>query len=256
MKKAQPVALIGSGRLTDSPLTRLLRGSPALGPVMAPSYRLASRIANTLRTGQAVKDYAALNGSRLILLAVPHETLPSIVDGLTAAKIEWPGKTVILCSSLRDSTELSALSALGASVGTLTTVPGFEDALYLIEGDPEAIRESSRLLKQRHKRIVAIERQRKAFYLAALTCTGSLAFALQLAAADCLRHAGIPSTLALGIVEKQLMKTLRSYAKAGRKVYPPPRGLAVQLRALIEREPELAHYLEKSAELAARLMEN
>ena len=255
MKKAQPVALIGSGRLTDSPVTRLLRSSPALGPVMAPSYRLASRIANSLRAGHAAKDYAELDHSRLILLAVPHEVLPSIIASLTTAEINWTNKAVVLCNMLRDSSELSALSGLGASVGSLSPIPGSEDALYLIEGDAAAIRESSRLLTQQHKRAVAIERNRKPFYLAALTCTGSLAFALQLAASECLRHAGISSTVALSILEKQLKKTLRSYAKAGRKVYPPPRALSNQLRTLASTDPELAHYLEQSAKLATRLLE-
>lgn len=255
MKKAQPVALIGSGRLTDSPVTRLLKGSAALGPVMAPSFRLASRIANSLRAGHAVKDYSELDSCRVILLSIPPETLPSVIANLSAAEINWTNKSVVLCSRLRDSSELISLSTRGASIGSLSPIPGFEDALYLLEGDAAAIRESSRLLKQQHKRVVAIERDHKQFYLAAQTCTASLAFALQLAAAECLGRAGISSTLALSILEKQLMKTLRSYAKAGRKVYPPPTGLANQLRALSSIEPELAHYLEQGSKLASRLVD-
>jgi len=255
MKKAQPVALIGSGKLTDSPVTRVLRGSSALGPVLATSYRLASRIANSLRAGHAVKGYAELDSCRLILLSVPHEVLPSVIGSLAAAEIDWTNKAVVLCSMLRDSSELSAISALGAAVGSLSPIPGFEDAIYLLEGDADAVLESGRLLKQQRKRVVAVARNHKPYYLAALTCTGSLAFALQLAAVESLRHAGIPSTLGLNMIEKQLMKTLRSYAKAGRKVYSPPRALAVQLRALSASDPELAHYLEQSARLAARLLE-
>jgi len=255
MKKAQPVALIGSGKLTDSPVTRLLRQSSALGPVMAPSYRLASRIANSLRAGHPVKDYEELDPCRLILLSVPVDILPSILTSLARSEINWTDKAVVLCNMLRDSNELSSLSALGASVGSLSSIPGFEDALYLIEGDGVAVRESGRLIKQQGRRFVAIERNRKPLYLAALTCTGSLAFAMQFAASECLRHVGIPSTLGLTILEKQMMKTLRSYAKAGRKVYSPPRALASQIRALGTTDPELAHYLEQSAKLAARLLE-
>ena len=58
MKRAQSVGLIGTGSLTDSPLTRFWWLSERLGPVKSASYRVASRIANMLQAGHPVKDYA------------------------------------------------------------------------------------------------------------------------------------------------------------------------------------------------------
>jgi len=255
MKRAKPVALIASGKLTGLPVTALLRLWAQLGPVMAPSYRLASRIANSFRAGHPVKDYAEFDACRLILVLVPDQVLPKVIAGMLSAAVCWRGKAVVLCSSRLDSSELSAFSAHGASIGSLSPIPGFEDSRYLIEGDPLALRESKQLVEHRHERVVPIERALKPLYLASLTCTGSLLFALLAAASECLRQAGVPSSLATTLLDKQVGKTLRSYLKAGRKAYPPPQELSKQVSALMATDPELAQYLEQSSCLAEHLME-
>jgi hypothetical protein len=76
MKKAQSVGLIGTGSLTDSPLTRFRWLSERLGPVKSASYRVASRIANMLRAGHPVKDYVEFESCELILICVPEDTVP------------------------------------------------------------------------------------------------------------------------------------------------------------------------------------
>src|SRR5271170_5022460 len=192
MKKAQSVGLIGTGNLTDSPLTRFRWLSGRLGPVKSASYRVASRIANMLRAGHPVKDYAEFESCVLILVSVPEENVSQVVSEMLSAGISWRGKAVVLCSTWLDSGALRALSAHGASVGSISPIPGFDDQQYLVEGDSLAIRESKRLLEHRDRRVVAIERPLKPLYLAALTCTGALLFALLRAASESLHRAGIP----------------------------------------------------------------
>ena len=85
MKKAQSVGLIGTGSLTDSPLTRFWWLSERLGPVKSASYRVASRIANMLRAGHPVKDYAEFESCALILVCVPEETVPQVVSEMISA---------------------------------------------------------------------------------------------------------------------------------------------------------------------------
>ncbi len=119
-----------------------------------------------------------------------------------------------------------------------------------------AILESKRLVQHAGRRTVAIQRSLKPFYLAALTSTGSLLVALLLAASESLRQAGISTSMSATILEKQLYKTLRSHVKSGRKAYSAPHQLQKQLRALATADPELAHYLEQSTNLAARLLSN
>jgi predicted short-subunit dehydrogenase-like oxidoreductase (DUF2520 family) len=255
MKKAKSVGLIGTGSLTDSPLTRFWWLSERLGPVKSASYRVASRIANMLRAGHPVKDYAEFESCVLILVCVPEENVPQIVAEMLSSGISWRGKAVVLCSTWLDSGALRDLSAHGASVGSISPIPGFDDERYLVEGDPLAIRQSKNLVEYRDRRVVAIERPLKPFYLAALTCTGSLLFALLRVAFESLHHAGIPQGSSARLLERQIPRTLRSFLKGGRRAYPEPRELPRQLRALSAASPELAHYLEQSCRVASRLME-
>jgi hypothetical protein len=255
MKKAQSVGLIGAGSLTDSPLTRFWWLSERLGPVKSASYRVASRIANMLQAGRPVKDYAEFESCDLILVCVPEETVPQVVSEMVSAGISWRGKAVVLCSTSLDSGELHQLSALGASVGSISPIPGFDDERYLVEGDPLAIRQSKSLVEYRERRAVAIERPLKPFFLAALTCTGTLLFALLQVASESLHRARIPPSLSATLLERQLTRTLRSFLKGGRRAYPAAHDLPRQLQALSTANPELSRYLEQSCYLASHLME-
>jgi predicted short-subunit dehydrogenase-like oxidoreductase (DUF2520 family) len=255
MKKAQSVGLIGTGSLTDSPLTRFWWLSERLGPVKSASYRVASRIANMLRAGHPVKDYAEFESCVLILICVPESSIARIVSEMVSSGISWRGKAVVLCSAWLDSGELRELASQGASIGSITPIPGFDDERYLVEGDPLAIRQARSLVEYRERRAVAIERSLKPFYLSAITCTGSLLFAMLLAAFESLRHARIPPALAATLLEPQITRTFRSFVKGGRRAYPEPREIPRQLRALSSASPELAHYFEQSCRLASRLME-
>jgi predicted short-subunit dehydrogenase-like oxidoreductase (DUF2520 family) len=255
MKKAQSVGLIGTGSLTDTPLTRFWWLPERLGPVKSASYRVASRIANMLQAGHPVKDYAEFESCDLILVCVPEETVPQVVSEMASAEISWRGKAVVLCSTWLDSGELHQLSALGASVGSISPIPGFDNERYLVEGDPLAIRQSKSLVEYRDRRVIAIERPLKPFYLAALTCTGTLLFALLHVASESLHRARIPPGLSATLLERQLTRTLRSFLKGGRRAYPTARELPKQIRALSAANPELARYLEQSCYLASHLME-
>ncbi len=261
MKRAQSVGLIGTGNLTDSPLTRFWWLSERLGPVKSASYRVASRIANMLQAGHPVKDYAEFESCVLVLVCVPEETVPKVVSEMLSSGISWSGKAVVLCSTWMDSCDLRELAARGASVGSICPIPGFSsiadltDERYLVEGDPFSIRQLKSLVEYRDRRAVAIERPLKPFYLAALTCTGTLLFALLHVASKSLRHARLPPGFSATLLEQQLTRTFRSFLKGGRRAYATPRELPRQLRALSGANPELAHYLEQSCYVASRLME-
>src|SRR5580693_2238998 len=98
MKKAKSVALIGAGKLTDSPLSRFYWLSDRLGPVKSSSYRLASRIANQLRAGCPVRDFEEFHASELILVSVPDPMLAGVLRDLASAPIDFNGKAIVLSS--------------------------------------------------------------------------------------------------------------------------------------------------------------
>jgi Domain of unknown function (DUF2520) len=256
MKKAKSVALIGAGKLTDSPLSRFYWLSDRLGPVKSSSYRLSSRIANHLRAGHPVKDFEEFHSSELILVCVPEQMLPQTLGDLAAARIDFNGKAVVLCSLWLDSSELREFSARGAAVGSICPIPGFDDQRYLIEGDRPAVLSSRRLVEHGARRVITIDSSLKPFYLAALACTGSVLFSVLTAAAESMRHAGVTPAASACILEKQVSRTLRSFRRAGRSAFPPTREFTRQVRALAVADPELAHYMEQSARLAERLLEH
>ena len=254
MKKAKWVALIAAGSFSDSPLARIRQLSDRLGPVKATSFRLASRIANGLRAGHAVKDYREFDACRLILVAVPNDTVAPTVRGLLASPVSWRGKAVVLLSSSLSSGKLDELAACGASVGSISPIPGFDDRRYVVEGGKFAVRESRRLLETAGTRAIVLDPQLKSFYLMALACTGSLFFASVAAAAECLRNAGMdPSALEL-ILEKQLERSLRSYVRGGRRAYPASRIRPADADAPASSDQALVTYIDQACLLADRLL--
>src|SRR5260370_1277109 len=119
MRKGQAIGLIGAGKITDSPLERMWALRERLGPVKAPSMRVASRIANSLRAGHPVGDYAKFEDCGLILISVPDALLPKIAAEFSTQPLTWAGKTVELYSSLLGAKDLERLTAAGAATGTL-----------------------------------------------------------------------------------------------------------------------------------------
>jgi hypothetical protein len=255
MKRPKSVALVGGGNFTSSSLAEFWSLPEMLGPVKASSFRLASRIANSLRAGHPVKDYGEFDACTLILISVPDRALVSAIAGLAASKISWRGKSMVLCSAWRASCDLREFTPRGASIASIATIPGSSDIAYLIEGDKRAALEAKRLVENRERRCITIERGLKPLYLAALTCTSSLLFPLIMAASESMHRAGVPAALANGILEKQLSRCLRSYARGGRRAYQPPAEFSTQLRALYATDSDLANYVERAGELTEQLLE-
>src|SRR5215212_1834677 len=110
-------AVAGGGRISSSFVTRLPNLTSELGPVAAQSYRLASRIANTIGAGHPVRRYADLNASKLILICAPAKSLGQIVSTLAEA-LDCRGKVILFCEGGADSRQLAALKSNGAAVGS------------------------------------------------------------------------------------------------------------------------------------------
>jgi len=254
MKKRPSVALLSAGKLTDSPVTRFWGLADQLGPVKAPSLRLASRVVNTLRAGYAVETFEPFADCRLILLDVPDSSVPAAAAELSRSGIAWHNKAVVLCSTWLDVSALQPLAALGAAAGSVAPLPGFDNRLYLIEGNTRLVHETRRLLKGRGARFLTIEPPLKPFFLGALNCAGPLFYSLLVAASECLRQAAIPQAAGKAILEKQLAKTLRTYLVAGRNASWEMRGLGPQVQALEMVQPAAADYLRGMAKLSTHLL--
>ncbi len=194
MKKAQSVGLIGTGSLTDSPLTRFWWLSERLGPVKSASYRVASRIANMLQAGHPVKDYAEFEACVLILVCVPDETVSQVVSEMLSSGISWRGQSRGAVQHLAGQRRAPRACPRAAPPSDPSAPsPASTTSAIWWRAIPSPFASRKRLVEYRERRVVAIERPLKPFYLAALTCTGTLLFALLRVASESLHHAANPA---------------------------------------------------------------
>lgn len=247
--------LFAGGAVSSSVIARLPGLARRLGPVAAGSFRVASRMVNSLRAGQAVRDCGGLRPCGLILVSVPDEALAEAVGLLVASPVEWAGKSVLLCESGGTSHSLHALGRRGAAVGSFIPVEG-GTGRFLIEGDVAAVRHARRLVRDLGGKAVEFDSSRMALYDAGRTLATSLFTPLIAAAVECLSEAGRDPATAAHVAEALLQKTLRLYLHSGKKSWSGP--LAVGDRTAVERElevlcqskPLLARYYREAAAFA------
>jgi len=239
-------ALAGGGRVSASFIARLPQLRSQLGPVAAQSYRLASRIVNSIGAGTAVRGYADLKDSRLILICAPVRAVDAMVSALSEA-LTCRGRIILLCESDCDSRKLAHLRAQGAAVGSMQPIPGFEGRRFVVEGDRQAVREARSLARALDSRAEEATAEKMDLYLAALSFGASLFTPLLEAAVLSLRQAGMPQASAVKVAEALFRESLRGYVYAGKRSWSGP--LAVGDRPAVERELEA---LTASAPLLAR----
>jgi hypothetical protein len=213
MKKPPRVALIGAGKFSDSPITRMQFLETQLGPVKAPSLRVASRIANSLRAGHPVVDYEEFEDCELILISVPDPMLAQIIGELSGALNSWREKVVVVCSDHACCEQLAELASRGAATGTLAAVPGYEARWLVLEGEKAVERQVRPILAQ--LRVTVIGAVQKQQYLDALAGLGQQFLPCLKQASEGLRTAGIPGAEASEILERQVVRTMRSHFRSG-----------------------------------------
>jgi predicted short-subunit dehydrogenase-like oxidoreductase (DUF2520 family) len=252
-------AVAGGGRVSGSFVARLPDLANALGPVAAQSYRLASRIVNSISAGKAVPTYRDLNGSTLILICAPLPAVAPIVSALADA-LECQGKIILLCEAGADSRQLARLRSQGAAVGSLQSIPGFDGKRFVAEGDTIAMREAKRLIRQLSGRVEEIRTAKIAEYAAGLSFGTSLFTPLLEASLQCLQDAGMTKTSAMKVVEGLFQNSLRGYLYAGKRSWSGPlaagdrAAVRQEIEALAASRPVLARLYRESATLAAELL--
>lgn len=254
MSAAPRTALIATGPVSASWVAKLPGLRLNLEFVKAGSLRVASRIANTLHAGFAVDHYEDLRHAELILIAIPAQDLPDILTEFARASLHWERHVIILCGNRLDTQYLHPLRELGARIGSLDIMDGFDDQRFLFEGDRPALQRLKRLVEAKGKaKIVEMEERRRAVYEAGLTFANGMAFQLIAAAIEAMRGAGLPEKQAAIAVETALMRALRAYVHGGRRGWTGPLAegdrheLSRQYQGLLETNPALAEVFLKIA---------
>lgn len=218
LRHARTAGLISAGGVSQSLLVRLPSLLASIGFVKAASYRVARRIANTLRTGRAVEQYSGLDKCRLIWIAAPDSAVERLSREIVAAVPAMEKRMVVLCGSNFNSHRLRELQIAGARVASLNAVDS--DARTLIaEGHPEALRELRRIASADKRRLIEIQPSAKALYLAGVHLATQMVLPWVAAALEIFRAAGLSRTEAAETVAHMNSRSVRAYAKAGRKVW-------------------------------------
>ncbi len=257
--KPRPIGLVGAGSLSRSFLARLPALHERLGPVLAPSQRLASRLVNVLRAGRAVERYEELEDSSVVLVAVPDSLLPQVVAGLAAGVSDWTGRTVLLCDTREDCLVLQDLAKRGAATASLTPLAGPKPR-YIVEGDRRAVREARSLVHGSGAQVWEMPCGNKPFFFAALTFSSGV-LPVADAAARCLRAAGLPAPACTSLNQELLDRTLRAYLHGGRKAWGgvvadgDAAQAARELAALEGADPSLARAYRQLARFALEWFE-
>jgi predicted short-subunit dehydrogenase-like oxidoreductase (DUF2520 family) len=232
-----------------------LRLSERVGPVAALSYRVASRLANSLRAGRPVKSYDELDGCDAVIIAVPDFAISEAVAGLRNSGVHWDGVATLLYSARCDSSELRDLRKEGTSVASLRQA-GQAGRRFLVEGDAAAVRLARRLAHAAGARAIEVDSGSAAAYLAAASFASSLFTPLIEAAISALRVAGAPPLEAARIAQTLFERALRAHKHGGRKSWAGPLAagdedeVRKELQALCARDPDLARYYEASCAVA------
>jgi hypothetical protein len=254
------MGLIAAGGVNQSFLARMPVLLARIGPVKAASFRVARRIVNTLRAGEAVANYAALAVCDLIWIVVPDVGLDRVTRDLAAAT-PLAGKTAVLCGSARDSLWPSPLLGGGARVVTLNCVEESSERLFVAEGEAVAMRELRRIIAAEKRKFIELRTASKGLYLAGVHLATHLLLPWIAASVESLRDAGLSRIEATHIASALGGRALRAYAKAGPKAWSPE--AAHHLRLSISRDldtirgvdPRLAALYADGVELALRYFE-
>jgi len=252
-------AVAGGGRVSASFVTRLPRLAAELGPVAAQSYRLASRIVNSIGAGRPVRRYADLGSAPLILICTPASGVAAVVAALAGA-IDCEGKIILLCDAGADSGHLAPLRSRGAAAGSIHVIPGFDGRRFAVEGDRTAVREAKNLVRKIGGRVEEIESAKMATYAAGLSFGTSLFTPLMEASLQCFLDAGMTKTSALKVVEAVFQNSLRGYVYAGKRSWSGPladgnlEAAQLEIQSLSGSNPLLAEHYRSVASLAQKLL--
>ena len=234
MESKHKYGVLGAGAVRASLIGRLPSRARDLGPVCGVSYRVASRIANTLRAGYPVRGAEDLSGVPAVLVHGPPEYLENLTELLENAAIEWAGKAIIFCDCAVTAETRQRLAGRGASISAVREfgVP----ARLVAEGtEGPAFGAVQRMARDLQLKVVGIAPDAAELFDAAVTLGTAAITPLIDRAAGLLRDAGVRDTEAARMASSVFEQTARDYAHSGKQswVWYARRPAVESLRAQI-----------------------
>lgn len=207
--------VIGAGAVGKSLIGRLPGKAREVGPVVAVSFRVASRIANALRAGYAARTAEALDQPGIILFHSPSDHAAALLALLEAAPIRWKGKALIFCDCEPSQTARARFEDQGASTAVVKQfgIAGF----VTVYGAGAALKAARRIVRELRMKAVEIAGESADLFDAAVTLSASALTPLVDRAAAMLRDAGVRDHDAARLASALFQQTAREYARSGRQ---------------------------------------
>lgn len=230
---------MGAGAVNASLIARLPGKNRALGAVAAVSFRVASRIVNSLGAGKAVRCPAELDALRVILFHSSPEQFQPLAEVLYAARIDWTGKSLIFCDCEPSQAAEDCFRRRGASVATLrrSALP----TRLVVEGCGPALAFAHRMAKELGMKVIELTPESASAFEAAVTLGSGALTPLIDRACFLLRECGVRDTEAPKLAAALFEQTAREYSRTGRQSWawyqrpPDLTGLGVHLKGLMSR---------------------
>ena len=230
--------IVCAGAVSTSLVGRLPGHARALGPVAGVSYRVASRIANSLKAGWPVPSFDELDPYRLILFSSSPEQVSPLVQLLLDAKIQWSGKSLIFWDCDVPGMLLRRFGASGASIARVRRC-GVAGHLT-VTGSAPALTFANRLIRELKAKPIEIAPGSEVLFDAAMTMGTAALTPLLDSIARILRQCGVRDAEATHMAAGLFAATATDYAHSGRQSWawhiqePDSEELFQQLRQLEE----------------------
>ena len=260
MTKQLQFGLIAEGNSRHSQVLQLPGLADDLGPVKSSAFGVARKLSNFLRAGYAVAEYEDLQNASVILLRVPDDALPRILNELCSAGLAFSKFSFILCESWLTTDALAPLRKAGATVATLMAIPTADHKWFIVEGEAPAVRHVKRFIEHSNARVLEIHPGAKSLYFAAELLAIALPMPLLLASQQALRASGLAGNFVTTISEEMTHEMLRGFLKGARMIWGGPLNecspelAAAHLDSLRNSAPELAEIIDAHLPYAQRVM--
>ncbi len=260
MKKLPQIGLVVEGNITHSTILRMPKLVEDLGPIKSATVRVARRVSNFLKGGHPVADYEELQPAQLVLLRVPDEVVPRIVEEIFAANLILRDVSFVLCESWLALEALAPLRLRGARVATVLPVPCSRSDWFVVDGDSLAVRHIKRFIELNDACALELRSGGKPFYFAAELLSTALPLPILLAAQTALRGSGVSGNNLYTLLNEMTQSMLRDLLQGARTTWGGPLVHCSQetatshIEALRNTDPQLADLIGKQLEWARARM--
>lgn len=213
VSRSNEYGVIGAGALSKSLIGQLPHKSRQIGCVAGSSFRVASRMANSLRAGHPARSADELDASPVILFHAPAIQVPAMALLLAGARIQWKDKPLIFCDCEVPLAVRERFRSLGASTA-LARQFGVAGTL-VVEGTVPALAHAHRIAADLRLRAVEIPDGAGGLFAAAQMLATSALTPLINRAADMLRACGLRDKVAVQMASALFQQTVQEYGHSG-----------------------------------------